>query len=163
MTNSDAKAREIVVEFVGIDNDEYWRPKEKQLGDSIAAALRAEYERGARESHYEIAQKQADVRGESVMLCGKLVTNEGLYKQPTDYVKEADAAGYKRGKAEGYVEGQIDGKIRQEKVWVDRGFKAGVEAAAEIVFDRYWAAKREEEPAEIWLGNQVRALAKETK
>lgn len=38
-----------------------------------------------------------------------------------------------------------------------------LEEAANVVFDKYWAAKAEDEPAENWLGNQIRALKLERK
>lgn len=38
------------------------------------------------------------------------------------------------------------------------GYAQAIEDAAKVVFEKYWAAKGESELAEIWLGNQVRAL-----
>jgi hypothetical protein len=61
------------------------------------AILEAERKAGREEAHLEIARKQLEIHGESVTLNGRVVTNEELYKQPTDYVKEADAEGYRRG------------------------------------------------------------------
>lgn len=55
-------------------------------------ALLTEFAKEIREEvHKEIAAKQAVVYGESVMIDGKVLTNEELYKQPTDYIKEAVA------------------------------------------------------------------------
>lgn len=84
MTNQQ-RAEKIVQEFHGFDGYE-----RKAMVELITTQLDA----AVREAYYELAQKQANVMGESVMLCGKLVANEELYKQPTDYVKEAYAEGF---------------------------------------------------------------------
>jgi len=60
-------------------------------------ALKAYGDRRVEEERREIAAKQALIHGESVMLGGKVITNEELYKQPTDYIKEAKAEGFNEG------------------------------------------------------------------
>ncbi len=59
--------------------------------------IAAQIEEAEKEAVLRIAERQALVHGESVMLDGKLITNEELYKQPTDYIKEAKAEGFKSG------------------------------------------------------------------
>ena len=86
---------------------EMFRKEGGALGiDSIAAQI----EEAEREVHINLAKTQAVIMGESVMLGGKIVTNEELYKQPTDYVKEAYASGFKaaREKAAGMLEKHFD-------------------------------------------------------
>lgn len=56
-----------------------------------ACCVTAYAEERVKEAHVEIAAKQALINGESVMLGGKLVTNEELYKQSVDYIREARA------------------------------------------------------------------------
>lgn len=73
--------------------------------DFIIHFIAAQIQEAQAEAVAEIANKQALIHGESVMLNGKLVTNEELYKQPTDYVKEAYVQGFNdaRDMAEGIV------------------------------------------------------------
>jgi len=62
----------------------------QQLLDFIAAQIReavAEAERAR-------AATQALITGDSIVLGGKLISNEEFYKQPTDYVKDAKAEAY---------------------------------------------------------------------
>lgn len=55
-------------------------------------ALLTEFRKEIQEEvHKELALEQALIHGESVMVDGKVFTNEELYKQPTDYIKEAVA------------------------------------------------------------------------
>lgn len=84
------RARKSTISVMGYLEPAQWQILQSDIKSQIEEAC-AE---AVRTSHYELAQKQANVMGESVMLCGKLVTNEELYKQPTDYVKEAYAEGF---------------------------------------------------------------------
>lgn len=79
--------------------------------------------------HREIAAKQALIHGESLMLNGKVITNEEFYKQPTDYVKEADAEGFRRGYNEGVHDGISDSVHCKEHS--DAAYRRGYEEATE--------------------------------
>ncbi len=96
--------------------------------DEIVPKIAAQIEEAEREVVLEIAEKQLAIHGESVMLNGKLITNEELYKQPTDYVKEAYAEGFRAGEVAG---GNPDNIIYHKKSYVD-GFNAAREKAKGI-------------------------------
>lgn len=88
MTNAKVRAEAIAKETCSYLNPES-QYIEAGLTKKIAEALEAFAAEAVKEDHEERAAKQALIQGESVMLGGKPVTNEELYKQPTDYIREA--------------------------------------------------------------------------
>ena len=106
-------------------------PLDKEAKESIAAQI----EEAEREAVAEIAAKQALIYGESVMLGGKLVTNEELYKQPTDYIKEAKeeiALAWEKNGAS--LRAWIREKEKAEKAFTE-GYNTAKEQAAKICED----------------------------
>ena len=67
---------------------------DKSMVQILTKALESYARERVDEAHKEIAAKQALVHGEGVMLGGRVVTNEELYKQPTDYIREARSEGF---------------------------------------------------------------------
>ena len=87
---TDKRAKEVAEKFVDKINGMPWDSHE--LEKMIVVALESYAKEKMLEAEMERTTRQAMIMGESVMLGGKLVTNEELYKQPTDYIKEAKAA-----------------------------------------------------------------------
>lgn len=92
MTNSE-KAEKIVSTYVPIMKTKEFTI-DVTIRENLQAAITSQLDEAVREAHYTLAKTQALVMGESVMLGGKIITNEELYKHPTDYVKQAFAEGF---------------------------------------------------------------------
>jgi hypothetical protein len=70
-----------------------YSPPESAL-KNFKKMVTASIEEAVKEREQEIVLKQALVLGESITLGGKIVTNEELYKQPVDYIREARAEAF---------------------------------------------------------------------
>lgn len=79
------KARDIAYRICACDCTDHGCRHQDELISVLESFAREAVER----DHERMSAKQTAIYGESTMLNGRWVTNEELYKQPVDYIREA--------------------------------------------------------------------------